>query len=174
MRRLLPICLLVLALVSTGCGPTRQQRADAEMQQVIASMRAESQTGRYTTRTERAREFQSRARSVYAKYGLTLNSFQELLLSYDVALAGRVDRREITPDEAKYLYDKMKLDLDIEKAKLDAQYQAAEAQRQAAFAQWWNGYQQQQMQLQQQRNLRNPVTCTVTPLGGGSSSVSCY
>ncbi len=173
MRRLFPIGLLALALVSTGCGPTRQQRANVEMQEVLASMKADAQAGRYSTRTEYFQEVQSRARAVYAKHGFQLNPFEELLLSYNAALAGRVDRQEITVDEAKYLVDKIKLDLDIEKAKLDEQYQDAGAQRQVAFAQWWNTYQQQQVLLQQQRNLRNPVNCTVTPLGG-SSSVSCY
>ena len=180
MRRCVLFGILMSLLGLSSCGLyiqqqelARQRAIEAEIQSAMNDMSAEAGRGRYPNYAAAFKDLQSRVQTIYSRHGLQLDPFDQAFLSYSVALAGRVDRGEISVDDAKYLMDKMHADMQLERQRLALQYQAVQAQRDLVWQQWWSNY-WSNWQRTYQRTYRNPVSCTVRSYGGGTSYIDCY
>jgi len=186
--------LLLMVALMPGCGlymqiqeEKRQEAARAkrvgmaaEMRVIGEELKAEWAQGRYRNHVEVFREFASRSRALYQRYDEPMSPVDSLFFSYGIALAARVDRGEISSEEAQYLLDKMVLDVEAERQRLTLQQQLVQAQREMAAAQnqlywqrWWDGYWARWQQMYQPR-LRTPIRCNGMNLGGGFYTVDCY
>lgn len=104
---------------------------EGEIQTALEEMRIEASRGRYPNYASGFRDLESRIHAIYSRHGLQADPFDQAYLSYSVALAGRVDRKEISIDEAKSLMDKMNADMQFERQRLALQYQAVQGCRSA-------------------------------------------
>jgi len=179
MRRITALAILVPLL--SGCyhliaaeQRERQQRLEADLLAVTDGVIREAERRGSRSFAELFREMTSRYEAVYSRYGMQMDPFDQAYLSYAVALGGRVDRREISPDEFKYLLDKLDADMKLERAKLAAQYQAATPRYYDAWGNWWNNYWRILQEETIRRSLRSPVSCSIRSYGGGVSYVDCY
>lgn len=175
-RSSLCLAFFIVAVLLGSCGLYLQQQARArqekirvELDQALRDIEIGVRRGLYPNSVTALKEFDRSVRAISARYGQPLNVFDELLLSYLVALAGRYDRREISQEEFVYLVNKMNADIKLEQARLALQLQAIQAQRdlqwELAMREFWANYRQ---------SLRNPIFCQTMNLGGGFSTIHCY
>jgi hypothetical protein len=140
MRRL----VIVLALVLAACATTGQQDQSARMRAFQADLDAAMAGWQervaqkfYPTSVAATRDLLSRYDEVYARWGMTSDPLSQALMSYSLALADRVDQRQIDADAANKLLTAMRADIDKEKQRIVA---AGDAPRDAAMLRWWSGY----------------------------------
>ena len=159
------LILLAFAVLVSSCGLYIQHQLNKDLEEL--SRDAESRG--YLSNAAGWENHGRSLRAIYAKYGRSLDVFDELALSYITALASHRDRQTISEQEFQYLSRRMLADIDIEKQKLALQREAIRAQRdlawQLAMEGFWANY---------QRSFRSPVTCFTMPLGGGYTSIRCY
>ena len=169
---------LVIGLVVTsltGCGPTVQQQRAArleafqlELNSTLETWRADVSLRRFSTSADAARSLVARYDIVYERWGLQPDPLTQAVLAYALAVAGRVDRRDVSVDEANALLSRMRADTDQARSKLAATYADSRVTRKAAMFSWWKDYwatNQRTFQI----TAGNPVQCEVglTQANGG-------
>ena len=164
----------------TACGPTVHEQRTARIQALqldldaaLERWRAEVSLRRFPTSAEAARDLASRYEDVYARWGLRADPLTQAALAYAAALAARVDRREISSEDANALLGKMRADLDRERPTLVARHPANQAERDAAMLAWWTEYWTARQHVYQ-AVARDPVNCRTAPASGTGSAVACF
>ena len=160
-RSSLSLILFFLTFLLSSCGLYLQHQMNTEMNELMRDVASRW----YVNNVARWEDISRSHRAIYAKYGYTLDVFDELALSYIVALASYLDRGTISEQDFQYLSTRMLANIELEKQKLALQRQAIQAQRDLAWQQFWANYQQ---------NFRSPVICSSLNLGSGFSSIRCY
>ena len=173
-------CAILIAVAVTACGPTVHEQRTARIQALqldldaaLERWRAEVSLRRFPTSAEAARDLASRYEDVYARWGLRADPLTQAALAYAAALAARVDRREISSEDANALLGKMRADLDRERPTLAARHPANQAERDAAMLAWWTEYWTAR-QHAYQAVARDPVSCRTAPAPGTGSAVACF
>jgi len=173
-------CAILIGVCVAACGPTVQEQRTARIQALqldldaaLERWRADVSLRRFPTSAEAARDLTSRYEDVYARWGLRADPLTQAALAYAAALAARVDRREISSEDANALLGKMRADLDRERPTLVARHPANPAERDAAMLAWWTGYWTAR-QHAYQAVARDPVNCRTAPGAGTGSAVACF
>ncbi len=140
MRRLVVVLILVLAACAT---PTKQDELarmhafQGDLNAAMAAWQERVAQKFYPTSVAATRDLLSRYDEVYARWGMTSDPLSQALMTYSLALADRVDRRQIDADGANKLLTAMRADIDQEKQRIIA---AGDPARDAAMLRWWGSY----------------------------------
>lgn len=164
-RYSLRLTLFFLTFLLGSCGLYVQRQINAELDQLVHDVGSRW----HPNNVARYEDFSRSSRAIYAKYGRAPDAFDELLMSYMIALAGHLDRQTISEQEFNYLSSRMLTDIQLEKQKLALQREAIQAQRDLAWQQFW-----QQFWANYQQSFRSPVSCLRMDLGGGIATIQCY
>ena len=174
------VCVILIGIAVTACGPTVYEQRNARFQAlqldldaVLEQWRAEVGFRRFPTSAEAARDLRLRYEDVYARWGLRADPLTQAALAYAAALAARVDRREVSPEDANALLEKMRADLDRERPTLAARHPANKAERDLAMLAWWNEYWTARQHVYQVV-ARDPVKGHTAPASGTGSAVVCF
>jgi len=174
--------LAIVALVTffIGCGPTVQQQRSArveafqlELNSVLETWKADVSFRRFSTSADAARALVARYDVVYERWGLRPDPITQAVLAYAVAVADRVDQRDVSVDEANALLSRMRTDTDQARSKLAATHAESPATRKTAMFSWWRDYwvtNQRAFQI----TARNPVRCEMGPMQAQGSLVVCH
>lgn len=164
----------VVALVGCASSGGREEAARLQaFQGDLEAARAEWQSRVeqrfYRTSTEATQDLVSRYHDVYARWTQQPDALTEALLTYALALADRVDRGEVTAEQANTLLTAMKGDMDREKARLSSR--PAQGQE-SALLRWWIEYWRANSARYAAAPGR-PVSCSVAPATGTLGRVAC-
>ncbi len=172
-----PGVLLVVFLV-TGCGPTVQEQRSArveaiqlELDSVLETWRTDVSLRRFATSADAGQALASRYDMVYARWGLSPDLLVRATMAYAVAVAARVDRKELSVEEANALLRKMRVDVEQARKTLAGNTDSTAA-REAAMLSWWTKYWTTNYQAYQVTS-RNPVRCSTGPPQKAERSVLC-
>jgi hypothetical protein len=201
---------VVALLLFTGCGPTaselalqeRQQEQRREWQEVSEYCRQRPLSRPFPPLQQGERlplpEYLKRLRPTWtlaftecfqredallAKYGQELNVWGRAKRAYKMAVAEKVDSKQISPADGNNLIAQFNLQLETTRQQLAAQQTqaraaeqsaaaqeaTAQAQFQAAWNQMW-----QNMYPQQTPGYRPPVICNYASYGSGMGNITCY
>jgi hypothetical protein len=125
------------------------------------------------TNAEAMRELASRYDGVYARWGFRADVLSQALMAYSVALAERVDRRDISQDEANLLLNKLYAETERARRELALGGMATREQRDAAMIHWWNDFWSRQQETYQ-ATPADPVRCTAMTVGVEGKSIECH
>jgi len=177
MKRIVLIILLVV--MGAGCGPTIQEQRAARMRALQMDLdgtygrwEADVARQRFTMNADAVRDLEARYAAVYARWSVQVDPFSQAILSYTVAVARKVDQREISREDATRLFEKMKADMDHERRTFASPPEASQAQRSALMLHRWEAYWNQH-QHTYQTSARTPVTCRAIPDANEGGSVRC-
>ena len=113
------LAALLLVGLLTGCGSTAQERAEGRMQLLSSDLESAHEEWQaaldrnwFRTNAQAMSDLEARYQRVYARWGLRPDPLTEALLSYAVAVADRVDRRQLSRGDANRLYGQMKVDVE--------------------------------------------------------------
>jgi hypothetical protein len=169
----------LVGIVTASCGPTAQQHRSArleafqlELDAVLETWKADAKVGRFRTSADAAQALASRYDAVYTRWGLRPDPLTQATMAYTLALAARVDRRDLSADDANALLGKMRVDVDRARSTLAERHSESPARREAAMIAWWAEY-----WAVNRRNFevsaQSPVTCNTTPRQTSGSPVTC-
>jgi uncharacterized membrane-anchored protein YhcB (DUF1043 family) len=171
--------MLLLAVLLVGCGPTVQEQRAARLEALQLELDAALETWktdvslrRFPTSAEAARSLASRYDTVYERWGLRADPLTQASMAYALALATRVDAKDLSAEDANALLAKMRGDMDRARSTLSARHAHSPTSRDAAMLAWWKDY-WTASQRSYQTTSRNPVRCETTPPEGHGSSVVC-
>lgn len=171
--------VLSVVLLLTACAPTIQEQRSArveaiqlELDSVLEAWRADVSLRRFATSAEAAKALASRYDMVYARWGLSPDVLTQATMAYAVAVATRVDRKELSADEANALLGRMRVDADRARARLSGQ-SADPARKHAAMASWWTEYWTAN-QRAYQITSRNPIRCETPPPQRADRPIVCH
>ena len=178
MRR--SIASVLIGLLLSGCGPSVKEQWSARMQALQMDLdsaqtqwKAEVDRHRFRTNAEAMRELESRYDGVYARWGFRADAFSQALMAYSVAVAERVDKREISQEEANLLLNKLHAETDRARRELALGAMATREQRDAAMIHWWSGFWSRQQETYQ-ATPANPVRCMARTVSGEGKSIGCH
>ena len=170
---------LLLILLLTGCGSTAQERADARMRLLSSDLESAHEEWQaaldrkwFRTNAQAMGDLETRYQRVYARWGLRPDPLTQALLSYGVAVADRVDRRQLTREDANRLYGQMKMELERARDEIRAQSPEGQGQFESKAVAWWKAYWERSRQLLG-ATPANPVRCAMVPEATGEESVAC-
>lgn len=171
--------VVLLQMVLVACGPTTAELYRRDMARAVEECR------RYigTPLVAAVRECQGMHREIWQRYGAT-DAFTDAVLSYQLAVYERVERREITFNQAHFLIDDFNRHVRVEREKLQlerartrAAIEQANAVAAAADAVWWSTFWERWARAYEQPRrppmLRSPVLCR-TDVSGRSALTTCY
>jgi|SRR3989338_5555600 len=165
-RSSLGLILFVGTILLGSCALYIQRQIDGE----LAQLGDHIQSRWYPNNVARWEDYSRSIRSIYAKYGRSPDVFDELALSYIVALASHLDRRTISEQEFRYLSLRMLVDVELEQQKLALRREAVQAQRdlqqQLAWQNFWANWQRNY----QQSFGSSIITCQAI----GQRTISCF
>ena len=174
------IAIVLIGMLLSGCGPSVQEQWAARMQALQMDLdsaqtqwKAEVDQRRFRTNAEAMRELASRYDGVYARWGFRADAFSQALMAYAVALAERVDKRDISQDEANRLLNKLHAETERARRELALGAMATREQRSAAMIQWWNGFWSRQQETYQ-ATPADPVRCMAMAVGVEGKSIECH
>lgn len=170
---------LVVAILVTGCGPTYQQQRAArveafqlEVDSTLAAWKRDVSLRRFGSSVDAARALAARYDTVYERWGIRADPLTEAAMAYALALAARVDRRDLSADEANSLLAKMGSDMNTARTMLAAKHSGSPAERDAAMLSWWRGYWTSNQQTYRAAP-GHPVQCDAPLARTGANSVRC-
>jgi hypothetical protein len=171
--------LWLLILLLAGCGSTAQERSESRMRLLssdLASAHEEWQAalGRnwFRTNAQAMSDLEMRYQRVYTSWGLRPDPLTQALLSYGVAVADRVDRRELTREDANRLYGQMKVDMERGRGAIRSESPEGQAQFESKALAWWKAYWERSRQLFA-ATAADPVRCAIAPMDSGEDAVTC-
>jgi hypothetical protein len=176
------VALVIVVLVAffTGCAPSVQQQRSArleafqlELNSTLETWKADVSLRRFSTSADAARSLVARYDIVYDRWGLRPDPLTQAVLSYAVAVAGRVDQRDVSVDEANALLSRMRADTDQARSKLAATYAESPVTRKTAMFSWWKDYWATNQRAFQITN-RNPIQCEMGPTQTNGNPVRCH
>ena len=88
------------------------------------------------------------------------------------AVAGRVDRRQLSREDANRLYGQMKVDAERARDEIRSQSPEGQAQFELKALAWWKAYWERSRQLFG-ATPDNPVRCAIVSEASGGESVTC-
>ncbi len=168
MRRL----VIVLALLLAACATTAQDQSarmravQADLDAALAAWQERVAQKYYPTSVAATQDLVSRYDDVYTRWGMTADPLSQALMSYSLALADRVDHRQITADAANRLLGAMRADMDREKQRIGG---GVDAPREAAMLRWWSSYWTAN-RARYEGTPQRPIACTA---GGPGVPVEC-
>jgi hypothetical protein len=170
---------LLLVVFLAGCGSTAQERADGRMRLLSSDLESaheewQSAVDRnwFRTYAQAMTDLATRYQRVYARWGLRSDPLTQALLSYGVAVADRVDRRQLSREDANRLYGQMKGDVERARGEIRSQSPKGQAQFEAKSLAWWKEYWERSRQLFGATSS-DPVRCAILTEAGGEESVTC-
>jgi len=171
------VAALWLAILSSGCGPSRAERQAAWVEAFQVDLdttheRWQADVDRKLIRdnVEALRELNARYEQVYARWSERVDPLSQAILSYTVALGSRVDRGEISQEEAQQIHEKLKVDIDL--GRQATTKEASQAQLDAAMLQWWEAFWNRQRE-NYQATPDNPIVCKVISDEARGNLVQC-
>lgn len=177
--RWLPV-VLVITLAAAGCAPTMEQQRSArlealrlELDGALAAWKTDAALGRFGTSANAALALVARYDVVYERWGLRADPLTQAMLAYAVAVAVRVDAKELSSDEANALLQKMRLDLERARSTLPGSTAESAAERDAALLACWKDY-WAAFHKGFQATSRNPVRCEIHSAAAGGKRVVCH
>jgi hypothetical protein len=172
MKRLAIVLIAGMLVACAAAAPDRSahmQAFQADLDAALAGWQERVSQKFYPTSAAATKDLISRYDEVYARWGMRPDPLSQALMSYSLALADRVDRREISAESANALLAAMKIDIDGEKKRLTA---LSQAPADTALLTWWSGYwaaNRARYEASQQR----PVVCQVNPAADAGTRVQC-
>jgi len=173
------LAALLLVGLLTGCGSTAQERAEGRMQLLSSDLESAHEEWQaaldrnwFRTNAQAMSDLEARYQRVYARWGLRPDPLTEALLSYAVAVADRVDRRQLSRGDANRLYGQMKVDVERASDEVRSQSPEGQAQFELKALAWWKAYWERSRQLFG-ATPDNPVRCAVLADQAGEDSVMC-
>jgi hypothetical protein len=171
--------VLLVGFVTASCVPTVQQQRSArlealqlELDSVLETWKADVSVGRFQTSADATHALGSRYDAVYVRWGLRPDPLTQATMAYALALATRVDRKDLSADDANALLGRMRGDVDRARSTLAERHSGTPARREAAMMAWWAEY-----WAVNRRNFevsaQSPVTCNTTPQQTSGSPVTC-
>jgi hypothetical protein len=94
-------------------------------------------------------------------------------MAYALALATRVDRKDLSADEANALLARMDVDMKKARSTLAARHSDSPADRDAAMLSWWKDYWAANQQAYRIAP-GNPVRCESPQAGTHGNPVKCF
>ena len=171
------IAVLLLAVLSSGCGPSQAERQAAWLQAFqmdldITHDKWEADVARkwFRNNAEALRELNARYEQAYARWLMRVDPLSQAILSYTVALGSRVDRGEVSREDAQRIHEKLKADIALGRQALTQN--ANQTQRDAAMLQWWEAFWSQQRETYQ-ATPGNPIDCRVVSDEARGNLVQC-
>jgi uncharacterized membrane-anchored protein YhcB (DUF1043 family) len=172
--------ILLVGMVAAGCGPTAQQQRSArlealqlELDSVLETWKADVSRRRFATSADAAHALVSRYDTVYARWGLRSDPLTQATMAYTLALAARVDRQDLSVDDANALLGKMRGDVERARSVLAERHNESPAGREAAMIAWWTEYWTAN-QRTYQVTAQNPVQCETAPSRTTGSPIVCF
>ncbi len=172
--------ILALAILEAGCAPTiERQRAarlealQLELETTLAVWKSDARLGHFGTSANAARALVARYDLVYERWGLRTDPLTQAMLAYAVALAVRVDRKELSTEEANTLLDRMRMDLDRQRSRLPDGREPRTPERDSAMLVCWKEFWAANHKVFEV-TPRNPVRCEISSPSGGGKPVDCY
>ncbi len=173
------LAALWLIVLLTGCGSTAQERAEGRRQLLssdLESAHEEWQTAIdrhwFRTNAQAMSDLEARYQRVYARWGLRADPLTQALLSYAVAVADRVDRGQLSREDANRLYGQLRGDVERARDEIRSESREGQAQFESKALTWWKAYWERSQQLLGAAPT-NPVRCTITQEAPGEDSVTC-
>jgi hypothetical protein len=170
---------LLLILLLAGCGSTAQERAAGRMRLLTSDLESAHEEWQaavdrhwFRTNAQAMSDLETRYQRVYASWGLRPDPLTQALLSYAVAVAARVDRRQLSREDANRLYGQMKVDVERARDELRSESPEGQAQYEAKALAWWKAYWERSRQLFG-ATASDPVRCAVTSMDTGEDAVTC-
>ena len=170
---------LLLVVLLSGCGSTAQERADGRMRLLSSDLdsaheewQAALDRNWFRTNAQAMSDLETRYQRVYARWGLPPDPLTQALLSYGVAVADRVDRRQLSREDANRLYGQMKVDAERARDEIRSQSPEGQAQFESKALAWWKAYWERSRQLFG-ATPDNPVRCAIVSEASGGESVTC-
>jgi hypothetical protein len=124
----------------------------------------------FRNNAEALRELNARYEQAYARWWMRVDPLSQAILSYTVALGSRVDRGEISQEEAQQIHEKLKVDIDL--GRQATTKEASQAQLDAAMLQWWEAFWNRQRE-NYQATPDNPIVCKVISDEARGNLVQC-
>lgn len=178
--RWIPFILALAILLEAGCAPTIEQQRSArlealqlELETTLAAWKSDARLGHFGTSANAARALVARYDLVYERWGLRADPLTQAMLAYAVALAVRVDRKELSAEEANTLVDRMRMDLDRARSRLPDGRAGSTAERDSAMLACWKEFWAANQKAFEVAP-RNPVRCEINSPSGGGKPVVCY
>lgn len=172
--------ILILAILAAGCAPTvaqqrsaRQEALQLELESALATWKTQAQLGHFGTSANAARALAARYDGVYERWGLRADPWTQAMLAYALALAVRVDGKELSTEEANRLLERMRAGLDRPRSAVPGGRAESAADRDAAMLESWKDFwaaNQKTFEV----TPRNPVRCEITSPSGDGRAVACY
>ena len=176
--RCAPVVLAIAVLVA-GCGPTVQEQRAArleafrlELDSTLDQWKSDVAQRRFATSADAARALAARYELVYDRWGIPADALAQAAMAYAVALATRVDRRDVSADEANALLARMGTDMQAARVDLTARHAGSTVARDAAMLAWWNAYWAAHRRAYRV-GAADPVECETRHGGAGGHSVTC-
>jgi hypothetical protein len=174
------LVVLVVAILEAGCAPTVEQQRTArlealqlELDTALVTWKTDAQLGRFGTSANAARALVARYDLVYERWGLRADSLTQAMLAYTLAVAIRVDGKELSAEEANTLLQKMRMDLDRVRSALAAGHAETPAGRDAAMLSGWKAYWTANQKAFEVTS-RNPVRCEINSSAVDGKPVVCH
>jgi hypothetical protein len=171
------VAALWLAILSSGCGPSRAERQAAWVEAFQVDLdttherwQADVDRKLFRDNVEALRELNARYEQVYARWSERVDPLSQAILSYTVALGSRVDRGEISREDAQRIHEKLKAGIAV--GRQAAIKDASQAERDAAMLQWWEVFWSQQRETYQV-TPGNPINCRVAADEARGNLVQC-
>jgi hypothetical protein len=169
--------VLLLAVLSSGCGPSQAERQAAWLQAFQVDLdvthdKWEADVDRkwFRSNAEALRELNARYEQAYARWLMRVDPLSQAILSYTVALGSRVDQGEISREGAQRIHEKLKADIDLGRQAV-TKY-SSQAERETAMLQWWEAFWSQQRGTYQ-ATPGNPIHCRVTSDEAQGNLIQC-
>jgi hypothetical protein len=173
------VSVLLLIALLTGCATTAQERAEGRMQLLTSDLESAHEEWQaaldrhwFRTNAQAMRDLDTRYQRVYARWGLRYDPLTQALLSYAVAVADRVDRRQLSREDANRLYGQLKGEVERARDEIRAQSPEGQAQFESKALTWWKAYWEKSQQLYAATSS-NPVRCAIAQDANNEESVAC-
>jgi hypothetical protein len=170
--------VLLVALLA-GCGSTAEERAEGRMRLLATDLEAAHEEWKaaldrkwFRTNVQAMTDLESRYQRVYARWGLRPDPLIHALLSYAIAVADRVDHRQLSREEAERLYKRMRGDVHQARGEILAQSPEGQTQFEANALVWWKAYWERNRQAFQ-ATAGDPVRCAAATDQAGMEGVKC-
>lgn len=172
--------ILVLAILGAGCVPTverqrlaRLEALQLELKGTLATWKTQAQLGHFGTSANAARALAARYDGVYERWGLRADPLTQAMLAYALALATRVDGKEISAEKANTVLERMRMDLDRRRSAVLGGRGESAVDRDAALLACWKDFWAGNHEAFE-ATPRNPVRCEASAPSGGGRPVVCY